>query len=134
MAYWLIKSDPETYGWLQLKIDKSTTWDGVRNYQARNNIREMKKNDILFFYHSNSDKAIIGTAKVIKEAFQDPTTDNINWLSIEIKIDKEFKSAVGLAQIKSHNDLQNVPLIKHTRLSVMPIKDEEAKVFFELSK
>lgn len=94
----------------------------------------MKKNDILFFYHSNSDKAIIGTAKVIKEAFQDPTSDNINWLSIEIKIDKEFKSAVSLAQIKSHNDLQNVPLIKHTRLSVMPIKDEEAKVFFELSK
>ncbi len=134
MAYWLIKSDPETYGWNNLKLDTKTTWDGIRNYQARNNVREMKIADILFFYHSNSDKSIFGTAKVIKEHFQDPTTDNTNWLSVGIEIDYEFEKQVSLEQIKAHPLLQFVPIIRHTRLSVMPINDEEAAIILNLSK
>lgn len=134
MAFWLVKSDPENYSWDQMKKDKVTIWDGVRNYQARNNLKLIKKNDILFFYISNEAKAILGTLKVTKEYFQDPTTEDTNWVSIEVKFDKEFKKQVTLAEIKQNSKLQSVPLIKHTRLSVMPISEEEFEEILRLSK
>lgn len=134
MAYWLVKSDPENYSWDQMKKDKVAIWDGVRNYQARNNLKLIKKNDTLFFYLSNEDKAIMGTLKVTKEYFQDPTTEDANWVSIEVKFDKEFKKPVTLAEIKQNSKLQSVPLIKHTRLSVMPISEEEFEEILTLSK
>lgn len=134
MAYWLVKSDPENYSWDQMKKDKITIWDGVRNYQARNNLKLIKKNDILFFYLSNEDKAIMGTLKVTKEYFQDPTTEDVNWVSIEVKFDSEFRNPVTLAEIKQNSKLQAVPLIRHTRLSVMPISEEEFDEILRLSK
>ncbi len=134
MAYWLVKSDPENYPWDQMKKDKITIWDGVRNYQARNNLKLIKLNDILFFYISNEAKAIMGTLKVTKEYFQDPTTEDVNWVSVEVRFDDEFRNPVTLAQIKQNDKLQSLPLIKHTRLSVMPVSDEEFSEILRLSK
>ncbi|MGI8893390.1 MAG: EVE domain-containing protein [Bacteroidia bacterium] len=124
MNYWLIKSDPETYSWQDLVKDKKTTWDGIRNYQARNNLRLMKKGDKLIVYHSNLGE-VVGTAEVTKEAFQDPTSENINWVAVELKASKSLKKPVSLIEIKANKKLQNISLIKHTRLSVMPLKEEE---------
>jgi len=134
MAYWLIKSDPETYSFDNLKVDSKTIWDGVRNYQARNNLDLMKKGETLLFYHSNIDMAIVGTVKVSKEAFPDPSTDDIRWKAIEIKFDKQFKKPITLAEIKQNPSLQNMPLIRHTRLSVMPISEDEFNKIIELTK
>ena len=128
MNYWLIKSDPETYSWQDLVKDKTTTWDGIRNYQARNNLRLMKKGDKLIVYHSNMGE-VAGTAEIVKEAFQDPTTDNKNWVAVEIKALKALKKSVSLSGIKANKKLQNVALIRHTRLSVMPLsKDEYSEI------
>jgi predicted RNA-binding protein with PUA-like domain len=124
MNYWLIKSDPETYSWQDLVKDKKTTWDGIRNYQARNNLKLMKKGDKLIIYHSNLAE-VAGTAEVIKEAFQDPTTDNANWVAVDIIALKPFKKPVTLTEIKSNKKLQDIALIKNTRLSAMPLRKEE---------
>ena len=132
MNYWLIKSDPETYSWDDLVKDKKTTWDGIRNYQARNNIRLMKKGDSLLVYHSNLGE-VAGLAEVTKEAFQDPTTDDKNWVAVEIKAVKKLKTPVTLAEIKSNNKLQDIPLIKNTRLSVMPVKKADYDEIVKMS-
>lgn len=134
MAYWLVKSDPDSYGWEEMKKDKKTDWDGVRNYQARNNLREMKKNDLVLFYHSQSDKAVMGITQVTKEAYQDPTTDDDRWVAVELKYKKALKNPVTLKQIKSEESLGDVALIRHTRLSVMPITEEEFEKIVELGK
>lgn len=134
MAYWLIKSDPETYSFDNLMADSKTIWDGVRNYQARNNLDLMKKGETLLFYHSNIDMAIVGTVKVSKEAFPDPSIDDIRWKAIEIKFDKKFNKPITLAEIKQNPSLQNMPLIRHTRLSVMPISVDEFNKIIELTK
>ena len=96
MAYWLVKSEPSVYSWDQFVADKKATWDGVRNYAARNNLRSMKKNDLVLFYHSNEGIAIVGIAKVAKEAYQDPTTDNDAWLVVDLKPFKKLKQPVPL--------------------------------------
>src|SRR5688572_15910572 len=125
MNYWLVKSEPFKYPFDQLLKDKSTFWDGVRNYAARNNLRAMKKGDLVLFYHSNEGKEIVGMAKVIKESYQDPTTDDANWVAVDLAPHKKFKKTVTLAQIKSDKILKTMALVKLSRLSVTPVKKEE---------
>jgi len=118
MNYWLIKSEPFKYSWEQFSKDKKTTWDGVRNYGARNNLRDMKKNDLAFFYHSNEGLEIVGIAKVSKESFQDPTSEDKNWVAVEFSPFKKLKKAVSLAQIKLEPSLEKMELVRLMRLSV----------------
>jgi len=123
--YWLCKSDPETYSWNDLLKKKETIWDGVRNYQARNNLKKMKKGDIVLFYHSGQTPGIFGIAKVTKESFPDPTAKEELWVAVKIKADKSLKNAVSLEQIKMNKKLQNIGLLKQSRLSVMPLTKAE---------
>lgn len=132
MNYWLIKSDPETYPWEQMKKDKSTFWDGVKNYQARNFMKEMKVGDVCLFYLSNKEKAICGEVKVIKEHYQDPTTDDDRWVAVDVEYLRDFKRLVFLKEIKSKNGLDEMYLVRNSRLSVSPIKEEEYKLILEL--
>lgn len=132
MAYWLVKSEPTVYSWEQFEKDKETIWDGVRNYAARLHLRAMKKGDEVFFYHSNEGTAIVGIAKVTKEAFQDPTTAE-DWSAVNLKVVEKLKKPVTLAQMKADKRLQNMALIKISRLSVSPVRNEEWDVVMELS-
>lgn len=132
MQYWLVKSEPETYSWGNLVKDGKTTWDGVRNYAARNFLQQMKKGDLVLFYHSVSEKAVVGLAKVETESFPDPTADDPRWLSVELVPNRDFKEPVTLSQIKADPRLQNIPLIRQSRLSVMPVKPEEFEVILGL--
>lgn len=134
MAHWLIKSEPFKYSWDQLVKDKQTFWDGVRNYAARNNLRAMKKGDELFFYHSNEGLEIVGIVKVVKEAYQDPTTNDTNWVVVDIKPVKKLKRPVTLVEIKNNKQLADMALIRLGRLSVSPVTDEEWKIIMELSE
>ena len=133
MNYWLIKSEPSTYSWEQFEKDKLTFWDGVRNYAARLHLRAMKKGDECFFYHSNEGLEIVGIAKVVKEAYQDPTTDDDAWVAVDVKPVKKLKNPVSMKQIKADKRLQNMALIKISRLSVQPVTEEEWKIVMELS-
>lgn len=134
MAHWLIKSEPFKYSWDQFVTEKQTFWDGVRNYAARNNLRSMKKGDEIFFYHSNEGLEIVGIAKVVKEAYQDPTTDDANWVVVDVKPVKKLKKPVSLAVIKAEPRLKDIALVRLSRLSVSTITDEEWKVIIELSE
>jgi predicted RNA-binding protein with PUA-like domain len=134
MARWLVKSEPSTYSYDQLIKDGATVWDGVRNYAARNNLRAMKKNDEVFYYHSNEGTAIVGIAKVSREAFQDPTTKEEAWLAVEIKPVKQLKKPVSLADIKKDPKLKNMALVKNSRLSVQPVTEEEWERVMEMSR
>ena len=125
MNYWLVKSEPFKYSFEQLLIDKKTFWDGVRNYQARNNLKAMVKGDLVLFYHSNEGKEVVGIAKVVKEYYQDPTTEDPNWVVVELAPVKRLKNTVTLEAIKKNKKLENIGLIKQGRLSVMSIKVEE---------
>jgi predicted RNA-binding protein with PUA-like domain len=125
MQYWLVKSDPETYSWNDFLKDKTTPWDGVRNYQARNNLKEMKKGDRVLFYHSIIGKAVFGIAKVTLEAFQDPTTDDERWVAVQLAPVKTLRKSITLEQIKDEKKLTEISLIKQSRLSVMPLTKEE---------
>jgi predicted RNA-binding protein with PUA-like domain len=118
MAHWLIKSEPFKYSWDQFVKDKQTFWDGVRNYAARNNLRDMKKGDEVFFYHSNEGLEIVGIAKVVKEAYQDPTTDEDAWVVVDFKPVRKLKKPVTLAQMKADKRLANMDLLRLGRLSV----------------
>lgn len=133
MAYWLLKSEPFKYSWEQLEKDKKTFWDGVRNYAARNNLRAMKKGDFAFFYHSNEGLEIVGIVKIIKEAYQDPTTKEEAWVAVDVAPFKKLKKPVTLAQIKSDKRLQNIALVKLSRLSVQPVTPEEWDFIIELA-
>ena len=125
MNYWIIKSEPFKYSWDQFKKDKKTCWDGVRNYQARNNLKAMKKGDLLLFYHSNEGMCIVGIAKVLKEHYQDPTTKEEAWVSVDVAPFKALKTPVTLAQIKADDYLKDMQLVKLQRLSVGIVKPEE---------
>src|SRR5688500_13831848 len=125
MAYWLVKSEPSVYSWDQFEQDKQTFWDGVRNYAARNNLRDMKKGDEVLFYHSNEGLEIVGIAKVVKEAYQDPTTPEPAWLVVVIKPVRKLKKPVSLKQVKEDGRLKDMALLRLGRLSVQPVKDEE---------
>lgn len=125
MNYWLIKSEPFKYSWEQFLKDKKTFWDGVRNYAARNNLKAMKKGDLAFFYHSNEGLNIVGIAKVVKEAYQDPTTDETAWVAVDFSPFKTLKKPVSLADIKEDKFLKEMQLVKLQRLSVSVVKPEE---------
>lgn len=131
MAYWLIKSEPFKYSWDQFVQDGETFWDGVRNYAARNNLKAMKKGDLAFFYHSNEGVEIVGIAKVVKEYYQDPTTDDANWVAVNFKPHKKLKKPVSLADIKADKRLENMALVRLGRLSVQPVTDEEWNIVLE---
>lgn len=132
MNYWLVKTEPETYSWDDLAREKKTVWDGVRNFQARNNLKAMKKGDAVFIYHSGDDKAVIGTAKITNAAYPDP--NDTDWVVVEICVDKKLKKAVTLSQIKAVKKLSNMVLVKSSRLSVQPVKQDEFNVVIELSE
>ena len=134
MAYWLIKSEPFKYAWDQFVADGSTFWDGVRNYGARNNLRSMKKGDLAFFYHSNEGLEIVGIAKVVKESYQDPTTEETAWVVVDFKPHKKLKNPVTLATIKSTPSLANMALIRLGRLSVQPVLEEEWEIIMAMSE
>jgi predicted RNA-binding protein with PUA-like domain len=127
MNYWLVKSEPFKYSWDQLVKDGKTFWDGVRNYGARNNLRAMKKGDHVLFYHSNEGLAVVGIAEVVKEAYQDPTTIDPNWVVVDIKPVKAMPRPVTLAQIKAESSLQTMDLVRLSRLSVGTVKEREYK-------
>jgi predicted RNA-binding protein with PUA-like domain len=133
MAYWLVKSEAEVYSWEQLVKDKGTFWNGVRNYAARNNLRAMKKGDQVLYYHSMGATEIVGIAKVTKESYQDPTTDEEAWLAVDIKPEKKLKHPVTLAQVKADKRLAKMDLVRLGRLSVQTVKDDEWKVIMELA-
>ena len=124
MNYWLVKSEPDAYSWQQFLKDGETQWTGVRNYAARIHLRSMKKGDEVFFYHSNEGKEIVGIAKVLKEAYQDPTTTE-DWSAVDLKPFKTLKKTVTLEEMKKEKSLKNMPLIRIPRLSVMPLTKEE---------
>jgi predicted RNA-binding protein with PUA-like domain len=125
MNYWLVKSEPEKYSWERLNKEGRTFWDGVRNYQARNNLREMKEGDLVLFYHSQEGKEVVGIAKVVKESYQDPTTTDPNWVVVDIAPVEALKKPVTLEQIKADEKLQDIHLVRQGRLSVMGLKREE---------
>ncbi len=130
MNYWLIKSEPFKYSWEQLNADKSTFWDGVRNYGARLHLRAMKKGDQAFFYHSNEGKEIVGIVKIIKEAYQDPTTE-ADWSVVDVAPVKTLKKPVTLEAVKNTAALQKMQLVVNSRLSVQPVtKDEWEEIMF----
>jgi predicted RNA-binding protein with PUA-like domain len=133
MNYWLIKSEPFKYSWEQFVKDGQTFWDGVRNYAARNHLRAMKKGDLVFWYHSNEGTEIVGIAKVVKEAYQDPTTAEEAWVAVDFKPHKKLKKPVGLAQIKTDQRLSNMALVRLGRLSVQPVTEEEWKIVMEMA-
>jgi predicted RNA-binding protein with PUA-like domain len=133
MAYWLVKSEPSVYSWEQLEKDKQTDWTGVRNYAARNHLKAMKKGDEVFFYHSNEGLEIVGIAKVAKESYQDPTTEETAWVCVDLKPFKKLKKPVSLDTIKKEKRLKDMALVRLGRLSVQPVTDEERDVILELS-
>jgi len=133
MAYWLVKSEPDVYSWDQLVKDKGTFWDGVRNYAARNNLRAMKKGDEVLYYHSTGATEIVDIAKVVKESYQDPTTDEEAWLAVDIKPERKLKHSVTLVQVKADKRLAIMDLVRLGRLSVQTVKDDEWKVIMELA-
>lgn len=133
MNHWLVKSEPFKYSWDQFVKDKKAIWDGVRNYAARNNMRAMKKGDLVFFYHSNEGLEIVGIAKVIKEAYQDPSTDDTAWSAVELAPFKALKRPVTLSEIKNDKKLAEMQLIKLSRLSVSVVKVHEFDHILALS-
>lgn len=132
MNYWLVKSERSVYSWDDLVRDGSTRWDGVRNYQARNNLKEMKKGDFVLYYQSGAAPEIVGIAKVAKESYQDPTTEDERWVAVDLVPVKPLKNPVPLDYIKKEKRLGNISLIKQGRLSVMPVKKDEYDVILGL--
>ena len=131
MNYWLLKSEPSTWSWDDQSKVKKEMWDGVRNYQARNNLMKMKKGDLCFFYHSVNEKKIIGIVEVVKEHYPDPTDITNKFVVVDIKTKKKLKNSVSLKQIKSQKKLSHLALIKQSRLSVMPIDPNSWKIICE---
>jgi predicted RNA-binding protein with PUA-like domain len=133
MNHWLIKSEPANYSWSLFEEEGHTFWNGVRNYQARNNLRLMKKGDLCLFYHSNEDKAVMGIARVIREFYQDPTTEDANWVCVDVEPLQRLKTPVTLDAIKSDARLSQIALVRQGRLSVMPLKKAEFDAILEIS-
>jgi predicted RNA-binding protein with PUA-like domain len=132
MNYWLLKSDPDVYGWEQLVKDRQTTWDGIRNYQARINLRAMKPGDVAFIYHSQTDKAVVGVAKIVSDPH--PDSKDAEWVAVDLVAEQALSSPVTLDVIKASGTLKTMPLVRHTRLSVMPITKAHADELLRLGK
>ena len=134
MQYWLIKSDPETYSFERMKKEKTTFWEGVRNYAARNNLKAMKKGDLCFFYESmNGEPSIVGTVKISKEHYQDPTTDETAWVCVDVTYQSTLKTTVTLKEIKANPKLTQMALVRLSRLSVQPVTEEEWEEVLQMS-
>lgn len=133
MNYWIVKSEPFKYSWDTFVEEKVAIWDGVRNYQARNNMMAMKKGDLVLFYHSNEGKEVVGLAKVSKEHYPDPTTDDPRWVVVELVPVEKFPKTVTLAQMKADERFQDIPLIRLSRLSVQSLKPEEFDLIISLA-
>lgn len=133
MAYWLVKSEPSVYSFNQLLKEKKVVWDGIRNYAARNNLRDMNKGDKALYYHSNEGMEIVGIAEVTKTTFQDPTSDNPNWLAVELKPVKKLKKAVPLSEIKKDKRLQNMDLVRLGRLSTQKVSPDEWEIIMAMA-
>jgi len=134
MNYWLVKSEPETYSWSRFVSEGKAVWDGVRNYQARNNLMAMKEGDMVLFYHSVSDKEIVGIARIVKEYYPDSTADSDKWVVVDMVPENRLKHPVTLQQVKMDERLENIALVKQARLSVMPLKREEFDAIVELGE
>ncbi len=132
--YWLLKSEPSNWSWKDQLREKVTMWDGVRNYQARNNLIKMKKGDLCFFYHSVFEKSIVGIVEVIKESYLDPTDETKKFVAVDVKMKETFENKITLEKIKSDKRLIDLPLIKQSRLSVMPIDIRSWKIILKMSK
>ena len=133
MKYWLLKSEPDAWSWDNQVKEGASMWDGVRNYQARNNLKEMKKNDLCFFYHSVTERSIVGIVKVVKEYYPDPTDKTGRFVVVDVKATKKLKNPVSLDQIKENSRLQDIALVKQSRLSVMPLKKTEWDIIIKMS-
>jgi predicted RNA-binding protein with PUA-like domain len=132
MSYWLVKTEPETFSWDTFVKDKKTTWDGVRNFQARSNMKSMAKGDIVFFYHTGDEKSIVGLAKVSSDPYPEPKDPD--WIVVDLVPEKKLKNPVSLSQIKSEKRLSDMVLVRASRLSVQPVKENEYKLILELSE
>jgi predicted RNA-binding protein with PUA-like domain len=132
-SVWLVKSEPSVYCFDQLVEEKRTAWDGVRNYEARNNLRAMKRGDLLLYYHSNEGKEIVGLAKVARTAYQDPKTDE-DWSAVDVAPVKRLRKSVTLAQVKAHAKLSKMALVKKSRISVVPVTEEELGLVLQLAE
>jgi predicted RNA-binding protein with PUA-like domain len=132
-AHWLVKSEPSTYSWSRLVDEGTAVWDGVRNFEARNNLRAMKKGDLVFFYHSNEGKAVVGVARVKREAYQDPTTDE-DWSVVDLEPVKELARPVSLDEMKKTKALSNMVVVKKSRLSVSPVTKDEFEAVLAAAK
>ena len=133
MRYWLLKSEPDAWSWQNQVKEGASMWDGVRNYQARNNLKEMKKNDLCFFYHSVTERSIVGIVKVVKEYYPDPTDKTGRFVVVDVKATKKLKNPVSLDQIKENSKLKDIALVKQSRLSVMPLKKTEWEIIIKMS-
>ena len=133
MKYWLLKSEPDAWSWDNQVKEGASMWDGVRNYQARNNLKEMKKNDLCFFYHSVTERSIVGIVKVVKEYYPDPTDKTGRFVVVDVKATKKLKNPVSLDQIKENSKLQDIALVKQSRLSVMPLRKTEWDIIIKMS-
>lgn len=130
--YWLVKSEPFKYSWEQFVKDGKTFWDGVRNYQARNNLKEMKQGDKVLFYHSNEGLCVVGIAEVLTESYPDPTIDDDRWVAVDLKPVKALKEPVTLAEMKQMSGLENMGLIRQGRLSVSGLTEKEYKLILKM--
>jgi len=133
MNYWLVKSEPSTYSWDDLIKEGQTCWSGIRNYAARLHLRNMKKGDEAFFYHSNDGTEIVGIVKILKEFYQDPTTDDERWVAVDLKPHKKLNNPITLERIKKEKSLTNMALVRIGRLSVQPVTDQEWKIIMEMA-
>ena len=133
MNYWLVKSEPTVYSWGEFLEEGQTVWSGVRNYAARLHLNGMKKEDKVMFYHSNTGLEVVGVAKVARESYQDPTTDDERWVAVDLEPVKSLKNPVPLAAIKTEKKLKNIALVRIGRLSVMPLTAKEFETLLELS-
>lgn len=133
-SYWLMKTEPGTYSWQDLENDGSTAWDGVRNYQARNNLQKMKKDDLALFYHSVSDKKVVGVAKVTRESYPDPTAGDSQWVVVDVAPVSKLAQPVDLATIKAEPSLADMVLVRNSRLSVQPVTAAEFRRIVSLGK
>ncbi len=132
MNHWLVKSEPVKYSWEQFEKDGRTPWDGVRNFQARNNLQGMRNGDLVLYYHSNEGKEVVGIARVVREAYPDPTANDPTWVVVDLAPASRFATPVTLTQIKNHEKLGNIGLLRQSRLSVMPLRPEEFDVIVGL--
>lgn len=134
MNYWLVKQEPEAYSWSDFVKDGRTAWTGVRNFQARNNLRAMKKGDLVFYYHSVSEKQVVGLARVVKEAYPDATAEEGDWSCVDLAPVKALKKSVTLEEIKTDKVLKQIPLVKQSRLSVTPLSKPEFDQLLKLAE